>query len=85
MNKSTKKPAKKRATRKRPAVARSYVMPKSAAELGISCAECGAPAEWFDYERGERDHRRGFICGAHARSANSEKLLVREQGSSQVA
>ena len=52
-------------------------MPKTAAELGIRCAECGGPAEWFDYGRARRDHMAGFICTKHPRSAQSEKLLVR--------
>ncbi|HKQ06816.1 MAG TPA: hypothetical protein VJ464_16900 [Blastocatellia bacterium] len=65
-------PRKKKATSQRP-----YVMPKTAAELGIRCAECGGPAEWFDYGRARRDHMAGFICTKHPRSAQSEKLLVR--------
>jgi hypothetical protein len=51
-------------------------MPHTAAELGITCAECGAPAEWFDYDRAGSDHKRGFICSAHTRSSHSEKLLT---------
>jgi len=60
---------------------RTYRQPHTAAELGIVCAECGQPAEWFDHERGKRDHLKGFICSKESRSAGSDKLLVNEQGS----
>lgn len=70
-----KKKTARKTTRKGPP--RPYVMPKTAAELGITCAECGADASWFDHQRGRRDHRAGFICSNHPRSAQSEKLLVR--------
>lgn len=64
---------------------REYQMPHTAAELKITCAECGAPAEWFDYQRARQDHRRGFVCAKESRSAHAEMLLVREQPSAQSA
>ena len=76
-----KKPAKKRAakTARKPAVPHVYREPKTAKELGITCSVCGDDASWFDYRRGKRDHRAGFICGKEQRSAQSEKLLVRQE------
>jgi hypothetical protein len=76
----TTKKRKKRTPRARP-----YVMPKSAAELGINCAECGAPSEWFDPERARGDHQRGFICSNESRSKKSERLLIKEQTARQSA
>jgi len=79
---TSKRPASKRGatakrrTRSEPS-ARPYRAPLTAAELGITCYECGAPAEWYDYARGRKHHRRGFICGLHERDSRSEKLLVR--------
>jgi hypothetical protein len=43
---------KKRAKKPAP---REYIMPKTAAELGIDCAICRAPAIWFDYGRARKD------------------------------
>ena len=64
---------------------REYRMPHTAAELKINCAECGAPAERFDYQRARQGHRRGFVCAKESRSAQAEKLLVREQPSARSA
>lgn len=74
-----KKTAKKKATKRRrkPTAPHVYRMPHTAAELNIDCAVYHASAEWFDIERGKQDHRSGFICSAHPRSPNSEKLLIK--------
>jgi hypothetical protein len=75
-------PQKKRATktatkrRAKKAPAREYKLPRTVAELGIGCAVCGQPGEWFDYERGRNDTRQGVLCGACPRSANSAKVLT---------
>lgn len=59
---------------------RPYVMPKTAAELGIVCKggnsgePCGLPVIWFDYEIGEKNHMQGFVCDAHTVSSRVEKL-----------
>lgn len=68
---------KARTTRKKHKATRPYTEPKTAAELGITCARCGAPAEYFDPDRGKKDHLAGFICGTEQRSPRSEKLLIR--------
>jgi hypothetical protein len=63
-----KKSAKKAPTRRASSKAKEphvYVMPKTAAELGVVCSKCGGPAIWFDYELGERNHMSGFVCDAH--------------------
>jgi len=74
MKKATKKKAKKA---RQPTTPHVYRQPHTAAELGIDCSVCHAPAEWFDYRRGQRDHRSGFICSVHPRSPNSSKLLIK--------
>ena len=51
-------------------------MPKRADELGITCGECGQPAEWFDYGRARKDHRAGFVCDSHPALGRREKLLT---------
>jgi hypothetical protein len=75
-----KKSAKKAPTRKRAPKKtkepRPYVMPKTAAELGVVCSKCRGPAIWFDYELGERNHMQGFVCDAHKVSTRIEKLAV---------
>lgn len=75
-----KKPiAKKRRTKKN-AIPRPYVAPKTAAEHGITCLsevaeeKCGAPVIWFDYELGEQEFYKGFVCEAHKVSDRVEKL-----------
>jgi hypothetical protein len=77
-----KKPAKCRATRRaKKQPGRVYREPHTAAELGITCAECGdgRPATYFDYGRViDGDSRPAFICGAHQPLGRCEKLLVRE-------
>lgn len=63
---------------------RPYVMPKTAAELGIVCrspalnaaGECGAPVIWFDYALGEKNHMSGFVCNEHRVSDRVEKLAL---------
>jgi hypothetical protein len=71
---ATKKaPTRKRST-KRKKEPHVYVMPKTAAELGIVCSKCGSPAIWFDYGLGERKHMQGFVCDAHKVSTRIEKL-----------
>jgi ribosomal protein L32 len=80
--KSTKRRATRRAKKQPP---REYVMPKTAAEQGIDCAICHAPAIWFDYGRAQRDHRAGFVCDDHPAIGQREKLLVKDQSSEQAA
>lgn len=76
-----KKTKKKKATKRRPAgPPRQYVMPHTAAELGIDCAVCHAPAVWFDYGRAKPDHRAGFVCDAEPPMGQRERLLVKDQG-----
>jgi hypothetical protein len=80
MKTATKKRATKRRAKK-PAEPHVYREPKTAAELGITCALCGGPAQWFDHGRGRKDHRAGFVCSAEPPIGQREKLLVREQPS----
>jgi hypothetical protein len=83
--KPAKAPGRKRSTKK-PIEARPYVMPKTAAEHGITClspvagSKCGAPVIWFDYELGEKEFYRGFVCDAHKVSDRVEKMAVYEIG-----
>jgi hypothetical protein len=55
-------------------------MPKTAAELGITCLSevdgqpCGAAVVWFGYETGEKDFYKGFVCDRHRVSNRVEKL-----------
>ena len=75
-----KKKASKKARRRRESTPpRPYVMPKTAAELGITCSLCGSRAVWFDYGRGQRDHRAGFVCDAEPAIGQRERLLIKEQ------
>ena len=78
-----RKSAQKRtpSRRRKQAAPREYRMPRTAAELGIDCAVCHSPATWFDYGRGERDHRAGFICDREEKRGKCERLLVREHKS----
>jgi hypothetical protein len=69
-----KKAAKKTTKRKTPP--HPYVLPKTAAQLGIDCAVCHAPAVWFDFGRGQRDHRSGFVCDNEPAVGNREQLLT---------
>jgi hypothetical protein len=80
-----KTPAKKAVRRpapERPKEQRSYVEPKTAAEHGITCLspapgggnKCGASVVWFDYEIGEKEFYKGFVCDAHRGSNRVEKL-----------
>ncbi len=75
MTKAKKKMvAKKRQPRKKTTTPpRPYVLPKTAAELGIVCS-CGKPAIWFDYELGEKEFYKGFVCDGHKISNRVEKL-----------
>jgi hypothetical protein len=78
---ATKRPASKRTSRPKQEP-RAYVMPKTAAELGIVCRSpafnaagiCGAAVVWFDYELGEKNHMQGFVCDEHRISDRVEKL-----------
>ena len=72
-----KKPTRKRAGKKKTAP-HIYREPRTAAELGIVCSSCGGPALWFDYEIGEKDYMKGFVCDAHKRSTRLAKLAVKE-------
>jgi hypothetical protein len=77
---STKTTSKR--TSRRSKEARPYVMPRTAAELGITCLSpalnaagiCGAPVVWFDYELGEKNFMHGFVCDEHRVSNRVEKL-----------
>jgi hypothetical protein len=76
-----KPPTRKRSV-KRKAKPRLYVVPKTAAELGITCMSepsgkaGGAAVVWFDYELGEREFYKGFVCDDHRISNRVEKLAV---------
>jgi hypothetical protein len=85
MQKAT--PTKKRISKKPPAGKKSqeqrpYIAPKTAAEHGLTCLSpapgadgvCGAPVIWFDYELGEKEFYKGFVCDAHKVSNRVEKL-----------
>jgi hypothetical protein len=67
---------KQSASRKR------QVQPDSPAEPGITCGaivaggRCGAPVVWFDYELGEKEFYKGFVCDTHRVSSRVEKLAV---------
>jgi hypothetical protein len=65
-----------RTTTKRGKAPHIYQTPKTAAELGIVCSGCGAPAIWFDYEIGEKSHMQGFVCDEHKVSNRVEKLAM---------
>jgi hypothetical protein len=60
-------------------------MPKTAAELGITCGDkttgskCGKPAIWFDYELGEKDFYAGIVCDEQRVSNWAEKLAQSEK------
>ncbi len=79
-----KKPAAKTTARKRSSKKTKephvYVMPKTAAEHGITClspvsdSSCGKPAIWFDYELGEKNFYAGIVCDVHRVSNRVEKL-----------
>jgi hypothetical protein len=80
-----KKPTKKKTStgkrsRKKVVQPRPYVLPKTAAELGITCftkvgeEKCGKPAIWFDYQLGEKEFYTGFVCDDHRVSNRVEKL-----------
>jgi hypothetical protein len=66
-------------------------MPKTAAELGITCLSpalnaagiCGKAVIWFDYELGEKNHMQGFVCDKH-RVSNREKKLAQPTSASVV-
>jgi hypothetical protein len=71
----SRKPATKKGTEQRP-----YIEPQTAAEYGLTCLSltdgktCGAPVIWFDYELGEKEFYKGFVCNAHRISNRVEKL-----------
>lgn len=96
MAKATKKKASKKGkakTSRKSTTPPVYRMPKTAEELNVRCAECGAMAEWFDPERvsaalyatekATEEHLRGFICSREPRSTKAQKLLSKEQGISE--
>ena len=76
------KPQTRRASAKKPDEPYVYVMPKTAAEHGITChslvagSKCGAPVIWFDYQLGEKEFYSGFVCDDHRVSKRVEKLAV---------
>jgi hypothetical protein len=82
MQKTTpaKKPGSKKSAAKKGKEQRPYIKPKTAAEHGISCLSltdghtCGAPVIWFDYELGEKEFYKGFVCDEHRVSDRVEKL-----------
>ena len=69
-------------TSRRSKEARPYVMPKTAAEHGITCLSpafnaagvCAKAVIWFDYELGEKEFYKGFVCDEHRVSNRVEKL-----------
>jgi hypothetical protein len=73
--------ARKRTSR-RTKETRPYVLPMTAAELGITCLSpapgadgpCGKAVVWFDYELGEKEFYKGFVCDEHRVSNRVEKL-----------
>jgi hypothetical protein len=78
--KGSKTTTKKKAVSKQP---RPYVMPKTAAELGITCLSpasnaagvCQKAVVWFDYALGEKkSYLHGFVCDEHRVSNRVEKL-----------
>jgi hypothetical protein len=77
---STKTISKRASQRKQEP--RPYLMPKTAAEHGITCLSpapgadgiCGAAVVWFDYALGEKQHMSGFVCDKHRISDRVEKL-----------
>jgi hypothetical protein len=77
---STKKKVVRKQPRKQSKKQHPYVEPKTAAELGMTClAEsegitCGKPVIWFDYEIGEKNFHKGFVCDSHKTSTRLEKL-----------
>jgi hypothetical protein len=40
----------------------------------VAGVKCGAPVIWFDYELGEREFYRSFVCDGHKVSDRVEKL-----------
>jgi hypothetical protein len=87
---STKAVSKR--TSRRTKEARPYVMPKTAAELGITCLSpasnaagvCGKAVFWFDYEIGEKSYLHGFVCDEHRVSNRVEKLAQPQTATSTV-
>jgi hypothetical protein len=61
-----------------------------AAEYGITCLSdvngkvCGKAVDWFDYELGEREFYRGFVCDDHRISNQVEKLAHLHQAGDAV-
>ncbi|MBI3653674.1 MAG: hypothetical protein HY231_21795 [Acidobacteria bacterium] len=80
MQKTAKKKSARKSSSKKVGQPRPYKLPKTAAELGITCftevagEKCGKPAIWFDYQLGEKEFYSGFVCAAHRRSNRVEKL-----------
>jgi hypothetical protein len=42
--------------------------------IGWYCCLRGAPVIWFDYELGEKEFYKGFVCDEHKGSNRVEKL-----------
>ena len=84
---------KTKSKRKSKTPPRVYRLPKTAEELNVTCAECGELAEWFDSarvsaalyatEKATAEHMKGFICSREPRSPQAQKLLSKEQGTSE--
>ena len=61
-----------------------YRMPRTAAQLGITCPQtvddspCGKPISYYDpdYLTDRGDFRTGLICEMHPRSPRAQKLLI---------
>jgi hypothetical protein len=45
---------------------------------------CGAPVIWLDYELGEKELYKGFVCDAHRVSDRVEKLAQPQIATSTV-
>jgi hypothetical protein len=75
---------RKKTTSRKSKTPHPYRMPKTAAEHGLTCLSpveggtCGAPVIWFDYQLGEKEFYKGFVCDAHKVSHRIEKLAQPE-------
>jgi hypothetical protein len=87
VTKTVKKPTatrRKKSTSRKSKTPRPYRMPKTAAEHGLTCLSsvgtgvCGKAVIWFDYQLGEKEFYKGFVCDAHRVSHRIEKLAQPE-------
>lgn len=76
---------RKRARKPAPAAApRTPRRARTAAEQGITClsnvdgSPCGGAAVWFDYQLGEKEFYKGFVCDAHKVGERLERLMQQE-------